>query len=122
MRKLFIICSLLLLSCGHDSPHGRDAEIAISRSLERAIELGEKYIADRELIENVALTEGTEAAAKRSDELKHRANYEAFQACLEESDSIWRDVPDTLERRVIRSRMMPYIERLMEISETIMAQ
>ena len=29
--------------------------MAISRSLERAIEIGEKYIANRELIENVAL-------------------------------------------------------------------
>ena len=119
MRKFFILCGFLLLSCGHESPHGRDAEIAISRSLERAVELGEKYLADRELIENVALTEGTEAAAKRSDELNHRANYEAFLTCLEESDSIWRDVPDTLERRVIRAKMMPYLERLMEMADEI---
>jgi hypothetical protein len=119
MRKFFLLLGFLLLSCGHESPYGRNAEITISRSLERAIELGEKYLADRELIENVARTEGTEAAARRYDELNHRANYEEFWACLEESDSIWRDVPDTLERRVIRAKMMPYLERLTEMADEI---
>ena len=122
MRRLFVLCGLLLLSCGHNSPQGGKEEIAISRLLEKAIEIGDKYITDRYLIENIALTEGTAAAAKRSDELNHRADYDTFWANLEESDRIWREIPDTLEKERIRSRMMPYLYRLREMVDEIIPQ
>lgn len=117
---LFITIILLLLSCGRNDPHEGSAEISISRALEQAIEIGEKYIADRELIENVALTEGTDAACKLYDELHHRANYEAFWDYLEEADRIWWQIPDSIRRQVIVTHMMPYVNWLITLSEEIM--
>ena len=122
MRKAFLLssCVFLLLSCGHKDPHEGSAEIAISRALERAIEMGEKYVADRELIENVALTEGTDAACKLYDELHHRANYEAFWDYLEEVDRIWWQIPDSLKRQEIVSHMMPYVDRIITLAEDVL--
>lgn len=111
--------ALLLGSCGRVSAGGKDAEIAISRKLERAIEIGEKYLSDRELIEDVARTEGRDAALKLFDELHHGENYESFRICLKESDSIWREIPDTVEQKAILSRMMPYLRRIIAIEEEI---
>ena len=122
MRKAFLLssCVFLLLSCGHKDPHERSAEIAISRALEQAIEMGEKYVAERELIENVALTEGTDAACKLNDELHHRANYEAIWKYLEEANRIWQQVPDSLKRQEIVTHMMPYVNRIITLTEDIL--
>ena len=109
----------ICFSCGHKDLHEGSAEIAISRTLERAIEMGEKYVADRELIENVALTEGTDAACKLYDELHHRANYEAFWDYLEEADRIWRQIPDSTRRQEFVTHVMPYVNRLITLSEEI---
>lgn len=111
--------ALLLLSCGQGRPQGKDRDITISRLLEQAIEVGERYLSDRELIENVALTEGPDAALKLHDELRQAANYEAFWAFLKESDSIWMEVPDSAGREAIRSTMMPYLNHIVNLAEEI---
>lgn len=122
MRNVFLLssCGFLLLSCGRTDLHEGSEEIAISRTLEQAIENGEKYLSDRELIENVAWTEGTDAACKLYDELHHRANYEAFWECLETADSIWRQVQDSLKRQEIVSHIMPYVDRIIILADDIM--
>ncbi len=122
MRKAFLLssCVFLLLSCGHKDPHEGSSEIAISRALERAIEMGEKYVADRELIENVALTKGTDAACKLYDELHHRANYEAFWNYLEEADRIWWQIPDSLRRQEVVTHMMSYVNRIITLAEDVL--
>lgn len=118
--KSHIIAVLLLgicmiTGCDHMCFTPESCEIAISRCLEQAIEAGEKVLAQRELIEHVALTEGTDAAAKLHDELHYRANYEAFWKNLYEADSISRQVKDTLVRQEISSHLRPYINRLIEM-------
>lgn len=121
MKKIhhLVLYSLLLLSCGQGCPQGKDREITVSRMLEQAIEVGERYLSDRELIDNVALTEGPDAALRLHDELHQIENYEAFWSLLEESDSIWREVPDSVEREAIRTRMMPYLNHIVNLAEEI---
>ena len=121
MHRILIIYSLLLLvlSCGHNNPHEGYEEIAISRCLEQAIEIGEKYLEERALIENIALTEGTEAAVKVYDEHNNRANYEAFWDYLKKADSISRQVQDTLKQQEIISHLTPYINRIIILEEQI---
>ena len=119
MRRIFIIssCVFLLLSCGHNNPHEGYEEIVLSRCLEHAVELGEKYLEERDLIENIAITEGTEAAVKVYDELNPRAKYEAFWDCLEEAGRISQHVQDTLRQQEIIRNLKPYLDRLITISE-----
>lgn len=122
MRRAFLLtsCVFLLLSCGHTNPHGGYEEIAISRCLEKAIETGERYLEERALIENIALTEGTAAAVKVYDELHHREKYEAFWNYLYEADHISRQVRDTLKQKQIISHLTPYINRIIILEDQIL--
>ena len=120
MRKAFLIssCVFLLLSCGQSGLHERGcSESAISRLLERAIEVGEKYLADDDLIENIALTEGTDAAVKLYEELHHHEDYAAFWECLKQADSICSQIPDSLSRQVIVTHMKLFISRIATLAE-----
>ena len=115
----FIMLSFLLLSCGHPRLREKDREIALSRKLEQAIELGDKYLAESELIDNVARTEGVNSAVKLSDELQHHAKLDAFWNSLQEADGLWRTIPDTAEQRAVLSRLRPYIDHLITITGQI---
>ena len=118
-RIIYAILPLLLFSCTHSRMQEKDKGIAISRKLEQAIEYGETYISERELIREAGRTEGTDAALKLFNELNHHTNYEAFRNCVKESDSIWREIPDSAEQQAVRSRMMPYLKRIIAIEEEI---
>lgn len=122
MRRAFLLtsCVFLLLSCGHTNLHGGYEEIAISRCLEQAIEIGERYLEERTLIENIALTEGTAAAVKVNDELHHREKYEAFWNYLYKADRISRQVKDTLKQQQIIAHLTPYINRIIILEDQIM--
>lgn len=109
----------LLLSCCKNTDSQSVLEKSISRRLEQAIEAGEKYLSDDELIRNIAFTEGTDKAVKVYDELNHRADYEAFWTRIKEADSLSRQITDTLEQQAAISRMMPYIERIQTLIEMI---
>lgn len=117
---LLISACCILLSCCKNTDAQSVLEISISRKLEQAIEVGEKYLSDRELIRNIALTEGTDKAVKVFDELNHRADYEAFWARLEDADSLSRQITDTLQQQAVASRLMPYIERIITLADEIM--
>lgn len=110
------ISFLLLASCTSSGSKGKDTETAISLLLERTIEIGEKYCAEQELIENVALTEGMDAAIRLSKKLHHQKNYDAFRNSLKETYSLLQQIPDTLERQVVLLKMKPYLNRLDEIT------
>lgn len=117
---LLISACGILLSCCKNTGAQSKLENSISRHLEQAIEVGEKYISDDELIRNIALTEGTDKAVKVYDELNHRADYEAFWARIEEADSLSRQITDTLQQQAVASRLMPYIERIIILADEIM--
>jgi len=121
MRRAVLLssCLFLLLSCGHRKPHEGYGALALSRCLEQAIESGEKALSQRELIENVALTEGPDAAIKLQEELHYRANYEAFWDLLDEADRISGQVSDSLERQDIIAHLRPYINRIIELEDEI---
>lgn len=106
--------------CNHVRSTPEGCEIAISRCLEKAIEIGERYLEERALIENIALTEGTPAAVKVYDELHHREKYEAFWNYLDEAENISKQVKDTLKQQQIISHLTPYINRIIILEDQIL--
>lgn len=116
---IFTACSLSGCATTDDMDI-RQKELAVSRYLERAIEVGEKAVEEQEFIQHVAMTEGTDAAVKLNDELRHHDHYEQFWNLLKQSDSVWRTIPDTTEQAVVRSHLMPYVEHIMNIAEEIL--
>lgn len=112
MKSVIVIlftAVLLASSCG--SRQGSD-EIAISRSLERAIELGEKILAEKQLIESVAMTQGTDAAVALHDSLQHRKHLYDFWEELRENERLCEQVTDSLRQKEIIKHLMPLAERL----------
>lgn len=115
-----ILTSCTLPGCATDDAGIRGKELAVSRYLEQAIEVGEKAVEEQDLIRHVALTEGTDAALRLKDELHHHDHYEQFWMLLKQSDSVWMTIPDTTEQAAVRSHLMPYVEHIMEIAEEIL--
>ena len=105
---LFMV-ALFAMSCG---PRQGGDEIAISRSLERAIELGEKILAEKQLIENVAMTQGTDAAVALHDSIKHSKHLDDFWEELRENERLCEQVTDSLRQKEIIKHLMPLAERL----------
>ncbi len=119
-RLMLILFSALLLSaCIQEHDERQETALQISCLLEQAIEIGEKYLSDSDMIEQIALAEGTDAAVKVYDAIHHRANYEAFWACLDEAADLCRQVTDSAELAAIRIRVMPYIDRLDYLTDNI---
>ena len=119
-RLMLILFSAFLLSaCFQEHDEQQETAFRISCLLEQAIEIGEKYLSDKDMIEQIALAEGTDAAVKVYDAIHHRANYEAFWACLDEAADLCRQVTDSAELAVIRIRVMPYIDRLDYLTDNI---
>jgi len=121
MRRPVLLssCLFLLLSCGCKTPHEGYGELALSRCLEQAIESGEKVLSQRALIENVALTEGLDAAIRLQDELHYRANYDAFWDLLDEAEGLSGRECDSLKRQEIIAHLRPYINRIIELEDEI---
>lgn len=112
MRRIVVFLFTVVLfaiSCG---PRQGSEEIAISRSLERAIELGEKIIAEKQLTENVAMTQGTDAAVALHDSLQHRKHIDDFWKELRENERLCEQVTDSLRQKEIIDHLMPLAERL----------
>lgn len=109
---------LSLLSCVASGSY-KGEETRISRLLERAVEVGDRYIDECELLDNVAIAGGAEAALKLREELGHREKYELFRSCLEDYESTLGQIPDTLEQRRIRTRMKPYLDHIATIMDRI---
>ena len=121
MRKYILLAiGLLLVSCGHSTLNEGNEEIAISRCLEKAIETGEKIVAQRDLIESVALTAGGHAAIELQEELHYRASFETFWEYIEEAERISRQVKDTLKQREIIMHIQPYANRVIELKQEIL--
>ena len=120
MRKpiLIALCFLSLLSCGPSGSY-KGEDVRISRLLERAVEVGDRYLDESELLDNVAIADGAEAALKLREELGHREKYELFRSCLEDYECTLRQIPDTLEQRRIRTRMKPYLDHIATIQDQI---
>lgn len=120
MRKplLIALCLLPLLSCGPSGSY-KGEEARISRLLERAVEVGDRYLDESELLDNVEMTVGADAALRMRDDLGHRERYDLFRSCLEEYDRVLGQIPDTLERQRIRARMKPYLDHIAAIQEQI---
>lgn len=118
----FLIFIPLLLSWGHSCQQKEYKGITITRKLEEAIELGEKYLEECQLIESVARTEGKDAAQELLKDLHHLEHHDGFWNCLEESDSLLRTIPDTAEQNALHSRMRPYLEHLIPIIDEINRQ
>lgn len=119
MKRIAVLLSIIVLfaiSCG---PRQRSDEIAISRSLERAIELGEKILAKKQLIENVAMTQGTDAALALHDSLQYRKHIEDFWEELRENERLCEQVTDSLRQKEIIGHLMPLAERLNEVTNEI---
>ena len=95
-------------------------ELAASCFLERAIEVGEKAVEEQGLIQHVAMTEGTYAALKLNDELRHHDHYEQFWELLKQADSVWKTIPDTTDQIAVRAHLTPYVEHIMDIAEEIL--
>lgn len=115
---IVILFTTVLLASSCESRQGSD-EIAISRSLERAIELGEKILAEKQLIENVAMTQGTDAAVALHDSLRYRKHIEDFWEEIRENEILCEKVTDSLHRKEIIEHLMPMAERLNEIVNEI---
>lgn len=119
-RLMLILFSAILISaCFPEHDEQQETALHISCLLEQAIEIGEKYLSDSDMIEQIALAEGMDAAVKVYDAIHHRANYEAFWACLDEAADLCRQVTDSAELAVIRIRVMPYIDRLDYLTDNI---
>lgn len=116
---LFITASTLP-GCATDCTHIEEKELAASRYLEKAIEVGERAVEEQELIQHVAMTEGTDAAVKLNEELRHHDYYEQFWKLLKQADSVWMTIPDTTGQAAVRSHLMPYVEHIMDIAEEIL--
>ena len=93
--------------------------MAISRAMERAIELGENIISEKELIENVALTQGTDVAVKLHDSIGHRDHINAFWEKVRQVEELCNEVTDTLARKEIIAHLYPYAEKLESIIDEI---
>ena len=113
MRKILLtaISLLVLVSCGQNPQNGRAEEITLIRALEKAIETGDLIIRERELLENVALTEGTPAAVKLECELNHRHHYNEFKAQLEHTNELCNQI-DSSRLEAVIEQIIPYIVRL----------
>lgn len=118
--QVIILATCTLTGCVSASTDSREKEFAISRYLERAIEVGEKAIEEQELIQHVAMTEGTNAAMMLNDEIHHHDHYEQFGTLLKQADSVWKTIPDTTDQIAVRSHLMPYVEHIREIAEEIL--
>ncbi len=117
---VFILATCTLTGCVSAPTDYREKELAMSRYLERAIEVGEKAIEEQELVQHVALAEGTHAAVKLNDEIHRHDHYEQFGTFLKQADSVWETIPDTSVQIAVRSHLMPYVEHIMEITEKIL--
>ena len=121
-RRALIFVSIAALSvsgCYQNPRHEKAEEIAISRAFEQAIELGEKIISEKELIENVALTQSTNAAVKLHDSLGHRDNIDLLWEKVKQIEELCNHVTDTLAQKEIISHLYPYAEKLDELLEQI---
>lgn len=105
------VISGLVFSCNRDYRHQVPGEIAISRSLERAIELAEVYIRDRDLLSNIAMPEGTEAAIRKDEDIRLHDTYESFWAEMDYADSLCARV-DSTKRDSVIAHLKPLIDRL----------
>ncbi|MBQ9311274.1 MAG: hypothetical protein IJ222_10510 [Bacteroidales bacterium] len=112
---LIIFTTLSLCACHQNARHYKAEEIAISRAMEQAIELGEKIVSEKELIENVALTQGTEAAVRFYDSIGHRDNIELFWVRIRQLEELCNHVADTLAQKKISAHLYPYATRLDEL-------
>lgn len=122
MKKmlLFVAMAVLLLpGCRKSTPRPYQNEIAISRALERAIELSEKIISEDELIENVALTQGTDAALKLHDSIGYRDHVNLLWEEVGQIEKLCNQVTDTLARKEIFAHLYPYAARLDELLDQI---
>ena len=108
---LAAILSGLVYSCNRDNQHQEPSEIAISRSLERAIELGEMYLRNKDLLSNIAMTEGTDAAIRKDEDLRLHDTFESFWAEMDYADSLCARV-DSTKRDSVIAHLMPLIDRL----------
>ena len=113
------IAALCLSGCNQEVQRGKAEEIAISRALEQAIDLSEKIISEDELIENVALTQGTDAALKLHDSIGYRDHVNLLWEEVGQIEKLCNQVTDTLVRKEIIAHLYPYAARLDELLEQI---
>lgn len=120
MRKyiLITISLLVLAACGQNKQNGRVEEIKLICALEKAIETGELIIRERELIENIAITEGTPAAVRLECELHHRHHYNEFWTQLEYTNELCCQI-DSSRREAVIEQIIPYICRLEAIASEL---
>ena len=116
---LFILAASILTGCGPDRDCDRTRELAVTRYLERAIEVGERALEEQRIIEHIALTEGTDAALDLKEELHHQEHYLEFWDLLKSADSVWREIPDSLEREAVLGHMKAYIAPILTITDGI---
>ena len=122
MKKLLLyvaIAVLLVPGCRKSTQRPDQFEIAISRALEQAIELSEKIISENDLIEHVALTEGTDAALALHDSIGHRNNINLLWEEVKQIEDFCNQVTDTLARKEIIAHLYPYAARLDELLDQI---
>lgn len=115
--KIIIIVTIVfsffaLAGCKRNVSELSETGVAITRCLEEAIEIGEKVISERDLIEQTAISEGTEVAVRLQDNLQYRKGVDEFWAKLEEADMLTKEVTDSLERQVIIDHIKPYVDKL----------
>lgn len=101
-----------LASCKRNVSELSETGVAITRCLEEAIGIGEKVISERDLIDSVSLTEGTEAAIRLEDSLQFLKGIEDFWAKIEEADLLTKKVTDSHEQQAIIDHIMPYVDKI----------
>ena len=97
---VIIICILVALSCSRQNSTSF-SEDQFRRSLEQAIELSEKIQEERALIEQVALTQGTDAAAHLHDSIHYRQHINDLWDIILQAETLCDKLPPecgTIER------------------------
>ena len=117
LALLFV--AVILGGCAQDTDTLRSKEMEITRYFEQAIEVGERALEEQRIVEHVALTEGTDAALALREELHHYEHYREFWDLLASADSVWREIPDSLEREAVLGRLKPYVDSIVTITDEI---
>lgn len=116
---MVLLSVVLLCGCIPQKVGPSATEERIVRCLEQAIEIGEKYLSDDDMIGQIALAQGTDAAMKVYDEIHHREHFEAFWHLIDEAAALAVQITDPTELDCLRNRVLPYIDRLDYLTDEI---